>query len=414
MSVRREVVSLSQLLRRNENSSSRRGAGRAPPLPLQTSRRRAETPQPGGQRSLGARQVQSTPFTEKPANSGFQPASFTQRVLDASRAQPETGISSQASSGFPPLSQEVYAPESDEFSAITSMSQSSFSQPQSQNLLGSQDDQLHRLQQWQAERVPPAPKSPARCNGGEKLLELEQALTKAFVEQTREQKHQQQRLLEQFTNPIKKSLEGAHAKLASSCESQQQQKVAAEELEKGICAMTESITALRQKSKSACAEIRTAVVDETAAVKAALTELHARIETVEGSVRSYSDLVTQVLKVEATKHDTLLSAVAASSCTCPKELASATIRSRGADTTDRKRRRSSCFYEMADINPGSFTPPAARPPPRTKTYSSPRFDIGIRPCYGSENDESRDEELHFALRRIETLRAKRRQHQHDL
>ncbi|EEY53010.1 uncharacterized protein PITG_19879 [Phytophthora infestans T30-4] len=329
----------------------------------------------------------------------------------------------------------MYAPESDEFSAITSMSQSSFSQPQSQNLLGSQDGQLHRVQQWQAERVPPAPKSPARCNGEEKLLKLEQALTKAFVEQTREQKHQQQRLLEQLTNPIKKSLEDAHAKLASSCESQQQQKVAAKELEKGICAMTESITALRQKvfellarslwleltmpfsnvqSKSACAKIRTAVVDETAAVKAALTELHARIETVEGSVRSYSDLVTQVLKVEATKHDTLLSAVAASSCTCPKELTSPTIHSRGADTTDRKRRRSSCFYEMADINPGSFTPPAARPPPRTKTYSSPRFDIGTRPCYGSENDESRDEELHFALRRIETLRAKRRQHQHDL
>ncbi|ETM36721.1 hypothetical protein L914_16644 [Phytophthora nicotianae] len=416
MSVRREVVSLSQLLRRNENSSSRRGTGRAPPLPLQTSRRRADTPQSTGQWSMGSRQVQSAPFTEKPATTGFQ-QSFTQCVLDASRvltSQSEVGVSSQTSSGFPAPSQEVYAPESDELSGITSMSQSSFSQPQSQNLLGSsQDDQLYRLQQWQAERVVPASKSPVHCNGSEKLQELEQNLTKAFVEHRREQKQQHQELLMKFGSPIKKSIAEVEAKLASSCESHQQQKVAIGELEKGVSHMAESISALRQQSKEASEEIRTAVVDETAAVKASLTELQARVETVEGSVKSYSDFVAQALKEEATKHDALLSAVEASSCTFHKEPAFAEDFP-DTDMVCRKRRRSSRLHEIVEMNPGSFTSPAAKPLPHPRARYSPRCEIGSRSCYESEDDETRDEGLHFVLRRIETLRAKRRQYQHDL
>ncbi|KAH7459321.1 uncharacterized protein KRP23_15257 [Phytophthora ramorum] len=99
MSVRHEVVTLSQLLRRNENSNSRRAAGRAPSLPLQGS---------AGHRTAG-RQSTSVPLTERPATSRYQPLTFTERVRDASRlstSQPEGGASSQTSGGFP-LSHEV-------------------------------------------------------------------------------------------------------------------------------------------------------------------------------------------------------------------------------------------------------------------------------------------------------------------
>ncbi|KAG3026552.1 hypothetical protein PC121_g13062 [Phytophthora cactorum] len=413
MSVRREVVSLSQLLRRNENSSSsRRGTGRAPPLPLQSSRRRAETPLSAGQRTVAARQAQSAPFTEKPATSGYHPPSFTQRVLTS---QSDVGVSSQASSGFPALSQEVYDPGSEQFSAMTSMSQSSFSQPQSQNLLGSsQDDQLHPLQRWQAEQALPAPKSPVRCNGSEKLQELEQNLTKAFVEQTCEQKHQQQELLMQFASPIKKSLAEVKGQLATSCESQQQQRVAIGGLEKGICNIAESVTELRQQSlsnKAVCEETRTAVTNETAAVKAALTELQAKVKTVESSVKSCSGLVAHALGAEATKHNELLSAVAASSCTCPKQTVIAEDSS-DADIASKKRRRSPHRHEVAERNSGCFTSPAAMPAPRTKARSSPHCGVGSRLRYGGEDDEIGDEGLCLALQRIETLRAKRRHYQY--
>ncbi|KAG6963451.1 hypothetical protein JG688_00008136 [Phytophthora aleatoria] len=217
MSVRREVVSLSQLLRRNENSNWTRASFATTIFATQS----------GDAAICRAKDRGSEAGT---------------RVLDASRvltSQSDVGVSSQAS---------MYDPGSEQFSAMTSMSQSSFSQPQSQNLLGSsQDDQLHPLQRWQAEQALPAPKSPVRCNGSEKLQELEQNLTKAFVEQTCEQKHQQQELLMQFASPIKKSLAEVKGQLATGCESQQQQRVAIGGLEKGICNIAESVTELRQQ-----------------------------------------------------------------------------------------------------------------------------------------------------------------------
>ncbi|KAF1779557.1 hypothetical protein GQ600_3613 [Phytophthora cactorum] len=396
----------------------------------------------------GSEQAQSAPFTEKPATSGYHPPSFTQRVLTS---QSDVGVSSQASSGFPVLSQEgsascgytgelvslvimltgwvVYDPGSEQFSAMTSMSQSSFSQPQSQNLLGSsQDDQLHPLQRWQAEQALPAPKSPVRCNGSEKLQELEQNLTKAFVEQTCEQKHQQQELLMQFASPIKKSLAEVKGQLATSCESQQQQRVAIGGLEKGICNIAESVTELRQQvfalpkltschyqqslsNKAVCEETRTAVTNETAAVKAALTELQAKVKTVESSVKSCSGLVAHALGAEATKHNELLSAVAASSCTCPKQTVIAEDSS-DADIASKKRRRSPHRHEVAERNSGCFTSPAAMPAPRTKARSSPHCGVGSRLRYGGEDDEIGDEGLCLALQRIETLRAKRRHYQY--
>ncbi|KAG7380145.1 hypothetical protein PHYPSEUDO_007690 [Phytophthora pseudosyringae] len=420
MSVRREVVSLSQLLRRNENASSNRGTGRAPPLPLQTSRHKAKAPLSAGHnRNVGVRQTHSAPITERPSSSGYQPMSFTQCVRGANHAassQSEFGMSSQTSSGLLAPSQEVYEAESEQLSSMTSMSQSSFSQTQSQNLLGSsQDDQLHCLQQWQAQQVPPpTPPAAFHCNGSEKLRELEQSLIKAFAEQTR----QQQELIARLASPIKKSVEEIKAKLATSSEDQQQQRLAIGELEKRIGNMAESVTELRQQSlssKAASEETRATVANEAEAVKAALAELHARVETVEGNVNSCSGLVSRVLEAEATKHEALLSAVAASSCTCPKEAEPA------EDSLDaersRKRRRSPHLLDPAEANPAGYTLSSSPNGPlshMTRARPSPRYAVGSRAWHGSEDDEADDGGLHLVLRRIERLRAKRRSYQHDL
>ncbi|KAG6608783.1 uncharacterized protein IUM83_14909 [Phytophthora cinnamomi] len=234
MSVRREVVTLSQLLRRNENSSSRRGAGRAPPLPLQRTRR----------------QPSPAPFAETPASARHQPLSFTQQVRDASRVStlpPEIGACSQTSSAA--LSQEVYDPESQQLSAITSMSQSSFSQNQSQNLLGSsQDGQLQRLQQWQAQHAPPAVlPSPAHCDHSEKLQELEKNLTQALVEQTCQQKQHQRELMAQFVSPIKKSVEDIKEKLETSTGDLKQQRTSLAEVADDVKGVAASVTDLHQQ-----------------------------------------------------------------------------------------------------------------------------------------------------------------------
>ncbi|KAE9034190.1 hypothetical protein PR003_g8534 [Phytophthora rubi] len=239
MSVRREVVTLSQLLRRNDNSSSRRGAGRAPPLPLQRSRR----------------QSNSTPFTGTPATPRQQPLSFTQQLRDANRissSQPEVGASSQTSSAA--LSQEVYDPEGEQLSAMTSMSQSSFSQTQSQNLLGSsQDDHLHRLQQWQAQHAP-SPVLPPPAHS-EKLQELEKNLTQAFIEQTYQQKQQQQEVMKLFARPIQKSVEEVKGKLATTSDDLKQQRTSLAELADGVKGVAKSVTDLRQQVSESLAAL---------------------------------------------------------------------------------------------------------------------------------------------------------------
>jgi hypothetical protein len=89
--------------------SSRRVTGHAPPLPLQTSTRRARTPLPAAGVDAGGRQTSATPSTERPLTSRYQPLSFTQRVRDASRvstSQSDAGVSSQTSTGPRMLSQE--------------------------------------------------------------------------------------------------------------------------------------------------------------------------------------------------------------------------------------------------------------------------------------------------------------------
>ncbi|KAG7385387.1 hypothetical protein PHYBOEH_009074 [Phytophthora boehmeriae] len=173
MSVRREVVSLSQLLRRGDNPKARRGttASRMPPLPLQTSARRTAPPSAAEQKRASA------PFIERSSaqkSSRYQPQSLARRPRSESRlenSQPEVQTASHSRKAYMPLSQEgksaedtaavgakgkelmdlaVYDGEGEDVSVVTSLSQSSFSQPPSQNLLASsQDDQLYRLQQWQ-------------------------------------------------------------------------------------------------------------------------------------------------------------------------------------------------------------------------------------------------------------------------
>ncbi|KAE9030053.1 hypothetical protein PF005_g1295 [Phytophthora fragariae] len=401
MSVRREVVTLSQLLRRNENPSSRRGAGRAPPLPLQRSRR----------------QPNSAPFTGIPATPTQQPLSFTQQLRDANRvssSQPEIGASSQTSSAA--LSQEVvYDPECEQLSAMTSMSQSSFSQTLSQNLLGSsQDDHLQRLQQWQAQHALPPVPPPAHPNHSEKLLELEKNLTQAFIEHAYQQKQQQQEVMERFARPIKNSVEEVKEKLGTTSDDLKQQKNSLADLADSVKGVAKSVTDLRQQNlenSAACEETRKAVVTEAAAVKAALTELQARIDTVEGSVVTCSDRVSRVLEGERSEHEALLSAIAASSCNCPEEglpdVKSAESASGSGQTTG-KRRRSPQRCEEAERKPAR-SPSIDGSSPRVRARSSPRYEVDISVW---QEDEADSRGLHHALERIESLRSKRRSYQY--
>ncbi|KAL4093213.1 hypothetical protein PRIC1_012200 [Phytophthora ramorum] len=412
MSVRHEVVTLSQLLRRNENSNSRRAAGRAPSLPLQGS---------AGHRTAG-RQSTSVPLTERPATSRYQPLTFTERVRDASRlstSQPEGGASSQTSGGFP-LSHEVYAPESEQLSAITSMSQSSFSQTQSQNLLGSsQDDQLHRLQHWQTQQIQlPPPPLPPRCSNNEKFQELEQNLTKAIAEHTHEQEQQHKDMLARLASPIKKSVDEIQASLTTRAEEQEEQRARIKELAdsvKGVVASVADLHQQRLETKVAFKESRKTVADEAEAVKAALSALQARVGTVEGSVKSCSDLVIRVLNGERMKHQALLSAVEASSCHCPQDAAPAEVTSEGGRAT-RKRRRIPRRRNSAERNPACYTsPPSADGSPlRTRSRSLFRYEDGTRSGREMDQIEADSGGLYHALQRIEALRAKRCNYLHDL
>ncbi|KAI9919991.1 hypothetical protein PsorP6_016036 [Peronosclerospora sorghi] len=267
MALPREVVSLSQLLRRNEKSSARPRIGTAPPLPLQTSRRRVQ-PQP-------SRLPPS--FTEcvRDANrvqpqSSRLPPSFTESVRDANRVQPDgsqpgvalelsqkgnikTASLREANNSLQCVDT-AYEAESEQLSALTSISQSSFSQTQSQNLLGSSqetkvmDDELQTLRQAQLwEALPSAPKSPVRCNGSEILQDLNQNFTKAIAEQIREQKQQQRQLMLQFASPMKKSVEQIRTDLVTCKKDHQSQVKAIGELAKTINKVTSAVSELQKQ-----------------------------------------------------------------------------------------------------------------------------------------------------------------------
>ncbi|CAH0513294.1 unnamed protein product [Peronospora belbahrii] len=284
---------------------------------------------------------------------------------------------------------------------MTSMSQSSFSQAQSQNLLGSsQDDQLHRIQQWQTQQALPSfPPSPVRCNGNEKLQEVERNLNKAFVEQTQAQKQQQERLVTQIASPISKSMEEIKKQLVTSGEGQQKQEAVIGVLAKGIDNVTATVSELREQSRSnkaTCQETRTAMVTEVAAVNAALTRLQARVDSVEGGVKVCSGHVTQVLEVIGTTHEALLSAISASSCNCPQDATQVNALS-SAERATKKRRHNLSQPDLTE----------------TKTSRYVLTSIAESPTRPSAESPMQSGSLHLALQRIEALRAKRRSYLHD-
>lgn len=379
-------------------------------MPLQTSRRKAEAPLSAGHKTVEVGNDQMALFAENPTSLESRPAISSQRGLDASRVvrpQPDFGGSFQRRNDLPAISQEVFEGESEQMSAMTSMSQSSFPQTQSQNLLGpSQDDQLYRLQKWQAEQAIPTFKSPAICDGTEKLQQLETSLTKAFVAQTREQMHQQKDLLAHLLSPIEKSIVEVKAELEIGHESQQMHLVAIKELDKSITSMTDLVTTLYQQSFGNIAaneKARMAKINESNAVNTALSELQAKMESVEGDVKSCSSLVAQVVREDSKKHEALLSAFTNSSCICRKDTRHAKYVS-ASDALPRKRRRSSYRQIMAE---GCFASPTlahlgARP---NNTGDGPWADFKI--------SEMEDEGLVIALQRIERLRSKRRRYNAD-
>ncbi|CEG43738.1 uncharacterized protein PHALS_14031 [Plasmopara halstedii] len=284
MSVRREVVSLSQLLRRNEKAHSSRGNSHMTSLPLVSSRRKAEA-------MLSAEKK-------------IAPVAYSQRVLDASRVvtpQPELGVSIYGSNDLTALSHEVYEAESEKSCAMTSMSQSSISQSQSQNLLGpSQDNQIHRLQQLQTLQALSTHQSPPRCDSSGKLQEISSNLTQAFVAQNHGQNNQQKEILTQFVNQIKNMI------MDFKATGQEQQLIELKKIETSISNMAESVTELRQQGFGACEKKQMATTDDISVIKAAMLALQAKVEIVEGGVSSCSGLLKQIIGAESRKYEEFL------------------------------------------------------------------------------------------------------------
>ncbi|TDH67463.1 hypothetical protein CCR75_007846 [Bremia lactucae] len=427
MSFRREVVSLSQLLRRNNSSwacldsnrASRQGIRCAPPLPLQTSRPKAEMTSSADSKVVTARQARSTSIAEILPNYSYEPVSFTHQMAESSHVftrQAELGAASQASTDIPALSQEgnkfcsgliltgwiVYEGESQQLSAITSMSQSSFSETPSQNLLAvSHDDQNHGHQQWQTEQTPSARISPSRCCDNENVQKIKLSITEALVEHSREHLHQQKELLTRFDSSINASVVGINARIEKSDALQEQQAVVLTELRRGLSDMAESVAELRKQvtdAITASEKARLTVETETAAVKAAITELQEKVKGVENSVMSCSSLVTTFFMAKPTKHDEVLSTQVASICDCSKR----TIVTGDASVNgkvSKKRRRNSCKI-VARCGTSSATD-------KVHAHESDLYDIGYILSDSTEEDKSDDRGLLLALRRIENLRAKR-------
>ncbi|KAJ8517726.1 hypothetical protein ON010_g18287 [Phytophthora cinnamomi] len=270
---------------------------------------------------------------------------------------------------------------------------------------------LQRLQQWQAQHAPPAVlPSPAHCDHSEKLHELEKNLTQALVEQTCQQKQHQRELMAQFVSPIKKSVEDIKEKLETSTGDLKQQRTSLAEVADDVKGVAASVTDLHQQVHNSCEETCKAVTTEAAAIKAALTELRARVDAVEGSVNSCSEKVCRVLEGDESKHEALLSAVAASSCNCPQNGSPEVKSTEDASDpglTSRKRRRIPDRYGAAERNPARDTssPSVDGSPPRSATRSSSRYEINTSVWQEGETDPSG---LHHALDRIQALRSKRR------
>ncbi|KAG1687040.1 hypothetical protein DVH05_005661 [Phytophthora capsici] len=212
-----------------------------------------------------------------------------------------------------------------------------------------------------------------------------------------------------LVSPVKRSVEGIKAKLVTSGEAQQQLGAAIEKL-------TQRVDRLRQQSlnnNSAGQETHKVVASEAAEVKAALRRLQEKVETVEGSVKSCSSLILKAHQSEAAKQDTLLSAVAASSCKCVED----SMRAGDFPDTDRtmrKRQRGSSHDNAADGEQASYIlfSPVQRPPTRARTQSPQHDAAGVTVSYGSDDDDIAGRSLNVSLKRIQNLLEKRREYLH--
>jgi hypothetical protein len=178
------------------------------------------------------------------------------------------------------------------------------------------------------------------------------------------------------------------------------------------CTATYLVMSVQSLSnKATCEETCKSMTNEAAAVKAALTELQARVGTVEGSVQSCSEMILRIHEGEETKHEGLLSAVAAASCKCPTAVAPP---EEYADTNqgNRKRKRSPQRCSTAE-RPPIFSGSTAESPRRTGTRFHPRYELHDSDLEDQDDATPNHEGLHHALERIQALRAKRRNYQYD-
>ncbi|GMF18318.1 unnamed protein product [Phytophthora fragariaefolia] len=279
------------------------------------------------------------------------------------------------------------------------------SQSQSQNLLGSSQDD-----HWQAQHVQPAA-PPAALDYNEKLQELEKSITQAFAEQICQQKQQQQELMAQLASPIEKAIQDIKEKLTVRSDDTKQQNTSIAEIAHNVKVVNASVIDLHEqnlKSKTAYEENQQAVVSESAAVKEALTELQVRVEIVEGCVKSCSDKVSRILEEEASKHEELLSVVAATSCNCAQENFSQVAESySGPGQITGKRKRSPHRSNASEKKSAHYASSASAdgPSPRTITRSSPGYEVDS--SIWSE-DEANSIDLHIVFERIQDLGSKRR------
>ena len=147
-----------------------------------------------------------------------------------------------------------------------------------------------------------------------------------------------------------------------------------------------------------------AVMNETAGVKAVLTSLQARFETVEASVKSCPGLVAQVREDAGTKYDALLSAVAASACSCTQEVTPVEAPV-SAERPSRKRKRS---VEARETDSRSYTLASLLCSPLCQSPVQYRDDDDDEVWRDKEASGMQCTSLQGALQQIEALRARRR------
>ncbi|GMF10214.1 unnamed protein product [Phytophthora lilii] len=269
---------------------------------------------------------------------------------------------------------------------------------------------LQRLQQWQAEHAA------ATTPFSEQIQKLEKSITAALNEQTQKQRFHREELVKEFVSPIKKSIQENHVQLMTSCEEQQRQNLSLEEVVGSVKNVAASVMDLRQqvlnsKHKAFCEENVKAITAEADTVRAALTLLQDRIDSLDGTMKLCSNQVSSVLQGVEIKHNALMAAVTASSCNCPSELALAE-HLLDAGRESRKRKRSMSRRDAVEPSQASYSDSslANESPPPTRSRYQPRHQVDTKNWEPNQGGSIGG--LHHALHRIEALSANRRHYRH--